>query len=291
MNLSNPQKIALLTDSTADLPPEMRAGKPIYVVPLKIVCQDGEFSDGEDIFAADIYERLRRGELPRTSLPEGGVVSDAFDRIRADGYERVIAVMLSSGLSGTYNMVRIQGGQREDLEVAVFDSKSGALGIGIMVLQLWEEIQAGTDWDTLVNVRVPHVVGNTFPFFSVDTLEYLFKGGRIGKITAMAGTMLNIKPIITFSHDGQLQNIAKVRGRRQVQDKIVELIGRKLDGRKRRYNLGVANGGAPEKMAELSAKLRAAFPDYEHCWEGALDATLSVYIGDGIVGGGIQFLD
>lgn len=288
--LSNPEKIALLTDSTADLTPAMREGKPIYVVPLKIRCDDGEFSDGVDIFAQDVYDRLHRGELPRTSLPEGGVVSDTLDQIRADGYEKVIAVMLSGGLSGTYNLVRVQAEQTEDLDIAVFDSRSGSLGIGIIVLQLWEEIQAGAGWDKLIHERVPHLVDNTFPFFSVDTLEYLRRGGRIGRITALAGTMLSIKPIITFSEDGQLQSIAKVRGRKQVQDKIVELLRSKFRAGKR-YNLGVANGGAPAEMAELSEKIRARFPDFVHCWEGAMDATLSVYIGDGVIGGGIQFID
>ena len=288
--MSNREKIALLTDSTADLSAEMRAGKPIYTVPLKIICQDGEFSDGVDIFASDIYQRLRQGELPRTSLPEGGSVSDTLDQIRADGYDKVIALMLSGGLSGTYNMVRLQAAQREDLEVVAFDSNCGSLGLGIMVLQLWEEIQAGTDWDTLISTRVHHLIQNTYALFSVDTLEYLYKGGRIGKVAAMAGTMLSIKPIITFADDGQLQSIAKVRGRRQVQDKILDLLRQKFQPG-RRYNLGIANGGAPEEMAELSAKVRAAFPDYEHCWEGAMDATLSVYIGDGVVGAGIQFLD
>ena len=288
--LSNPEKIALLTDSTADLTPAMREGKPIYVVPLKIRCDDGEFSDGVDIFAQDVYDRLHRGELPRTSLPEGGVVSDTLDQIRADGYEKVIAVMLSGGLSGTCNLVRVQAEQRDDLDIAVFDSRSGSLGIGITVLQLWEEIQAGAGWDKLIHERVPHLVDNTFPFFSVDTLEYLRRGGRIGRITALAGTMLSIKPIITFSEDGQLQSIAKVRGRKQVQDKIVELLRSKFRAGKR-YNLGVANGGAPAEMAELSEKIRARFPDFVHCWEGAMDATLSVYIGDGVIGGGIQFID
>lgn len=288
--LSNPEKIALLTDSTADLTPAMREGKPIYVVPLKIRCDDGEFSDGVDIFAQDVYDRLHRGELPRTSLPEGGVLSDTLDQIRADGYEKVIAVMLSGGLSGTCNLVRVQAEQRDDLDIAVFDSRSGSLGIGIIVLQLWEEIQAGADWDKLIHERVPHLVDNTFPFFSVDTLEYLRRGGRIGRITALAGTMLSIKPIITFSEDGQLQSIAKVRGRKQVQDKIVELLRGKFRAGKR-YNLGVANGGAPAEMAELSEKIRARFPNFVHCWEGAMDATLSVYIGDGVIGGGIQFID
>ena len=254
--LSNPEKIALLTDSTADLTPAMREGKPIYVVPLKIRCDDGEFSDGVDIFAQDVYDRLHRGELPRTSLPEGGVLSDTLDQIRADGYEKVIAVMLSGGLSGTCNLVRVQAEQRDDLDIAVFDSRSGSLGIGIIVLQLWEEIQAGTGWDKLIHERVPHLVDNTFPFFE----------------------------------DGQLQSIAKVRGRKQVQDKIVELLRSKFRAGKR-YNLGVANGGAPAEMAELSEKIRARFPDFVHCWEGAMDATLSVYIGDGVIGGGIQFID
>ena len=245
---------------------------------------------GVDITAEGVYERLHRGELPRTSLPEGGVVSDTLDQIRADGYERVTAVMLSSGLSGTYNMVRLQAGQRDDLEIAVFDSRSGSLGIGIMVLQLWEEIVAGASWETLVRERAPHLVANTFPFFSVDTLEYLRRGGRIGRITALAGTMLSIKPIITFSDDGQLQSIAKVRGRRQVQDKILELLRARFQSG-RRYNLAVANGGAPEEMAEFAARLKAEFPNYEHFWEGVMDATLSVYIGVGVIGGGIQFLD
>ena len=294
--LSNPEKIALLTDSTADLPPAMREGKAIYVVPLKIHCQDGEYSDGVDIFARDVYARLKRGELPRTSLPGGGAVSDAFDRIRADGYEKVIAVMLSSGLSGTYNMVRLQGEQRNNLEVAVFDSRSAALGIGIIILQLWEEIMAGTTWVDLVERRVPHLIEHTYPFFSVDTLEYLYRGGRIGKVAAVAGSLLNIKPVITFARDGQLQSVAKVRGRRQAQEKILELLRQREEecrwrGKPLRYNLGLANGGASEEMARLSRRMRQALPDFQHCWEGELGATLSVYIGDGVLGGGIQFLD
>ena len=286
----NPQKIALLTDSCADLPAELRGDKPVYVVPLRILCQDGEFYDGVDIFSGDIYRRLAAGELPRTSLPTGGSVTDALDQISAAGYERVLAIMLSSGLSGTYNMVRLLAEGRQDLEIAVFDSLSGSLGSGIMLLQAWEDIQAGMDWDELVNRRVPQLIANTFPFFSVDTLEYLQKGGRIGKITALAGTMLNIKPLITFAADGQLQSIAKVRGRRAVQDKLIELVRARL-GDHRRYNLAVANGGAPEEMAQLEARLTAAFPHYDHLWRGEMDATLSVYIGGGVLGAGVQVLD
>ena len=290
IELSNANKIALLTDSTADLTPAMREGKPIYVVPLKIVCADGEYSDGVDIFAQDVYERLHRGELPQTSLPDGGSISDTLDRIKADGYEKVLAVMLSSGLSGTYNMVRLQAKSRKDLEIAVFDSKSGSLGMGSMVLQLWEEIQAGVGWDELVGRKAPRLIANTFPFFSVDTLEYLSKGGRIGKVTALAGTLLSIKPLITFAEDGQLQSVAKVRGRHQVQNKLLELMTQHLRPGVR-YNVCIAHGGAQSELAQLAARVKEYFPQAEHFWQGEMDATLSVYIGDGVLGGCIQLLE
>lgn len=288
--MSNPQRIALLTDSCADLPPQLREGAPIYVVPLTIICGDGEYYDGVDITAADIYRRLAAGELPRTSLPDGGTVERTLDDIAAAGYEKVLAITLSSGLSGTFNMVRLLAERRRDLEIQVFDSKSGALGEGITVLQLWEEICAGVTWEELTTHRVPQLIAHTYPFFSVDTLEYLLKGGRIGRVTALAGTMLSIKPIISFSPDGQLQSVAKARGRKQVQDKLVEQVRHAL-GDHKRYNLAVANGGAAAEMEELSARMKAAFPHYRHIWQGELDGTLSVYIGSGVLGAGVQILD
>ena len=257
-----PQKIALLTDSCADLSPQLAAENQVFVVPLRILCKDGEYRDGVDIHAADIYARLRSGELPQTSLPAAQDISDAFDAIAAAGYDGVIALMLSGGLSGTYNMVRL----------------------------LAEELRQGMDWQTLTERRVPWLIQNTFPFFSVDTLEYLQKGGRIGKVTAMAGTMLQIKPLITFAADGQLQSIAKVRGRNLVIRKLIELVTQSHNGAAR-YNLAVANGGAPAEMEVLQGKLTTALPNYDHIWSGELDGTLSVYIGDGVLGAAVQRLE
>lgn len=285
-----PQKIALLTDSCADLPPEAAAENGIYVVPLRILCADGEYRDGVDIHAPDIYRRLRSGELPQTSLPAAQDITAAFDAIASAGYTRVIAVMLSGGLSGTYNMVRLLAEERGDLEIRVYDSINGSLGIGMIVLQLAEDLRGGASWQFLTEQRVPHLIRNTFPFFSVDTLEYLQKGGRIGRVTAMAGTVLQIKPLITFSQDGQLQSIAKVRGRNLVINKLIELV-RNAHGGCARYNLAVANGGDPEGMALLQERLTAALPGYDHIWSGQLDGTLSVYIGDGVLGAAVQILE
>ena len=285
-----PRKIALLTDSTADLTTQVAEENHIHVVPLRIRCADGEYSDGVDIHAADIYARLRAGELPKTSLPAGEDITAAFDRIRDEGYDGVIAVMLSGGLSGTYNMTRLLAEERRDLEIKVYDSVSGSLGIGVTMLQLAEDLRAGASWRELTHKRVPQLIKNTFPFFSVDTLEYLQRGGRIGKVTATAGTLLQIKPIITFADDGQLKSIAKVRGRNQVISKLIELTVQRC-GEHRRYNLAVANGGAPEEMQLVRQRLTEALPNYDHIWEGEIDGTLSVYIGDGVLGAAVQVLD
>lgn len=288
----NPQKIAILTDSCADLTPALIGSAPVYVVPLKIICPDGEFDDGVSIFSKDIYARQAAGQLPKTSLPDGAAIEAVLRRIHADGYEKIIAILLSSGLSGTYNMVRvlIPSVAEAGMELKVFDSLSGALGEGSLVLQTVLDIQAGMSWEEITERRIPSLIQNTFPFFSVDTLEYLMKGGRIGKISALAGTMLNIKPLITFSEDGQLQSIAKVRGRKAVADKLLSLVREKI-GDHKRYNLIVANGGAPEEMAELRARMEQEFPHYENFWEGEMDATLSVYIGPGPLGAGVILLD
>ena len=102
--------------------------------------------------------------------------------------------------------------------------------------------------------------------------------------------LLQIKPLLTFVEDGQLTSVAKVRGRNQVVDKLVDLTVKACGGHKR-YNLAVANGGAPEGMALVRQKLTAALPDYDHIWEGEIDGTLSVYIGDGVLGAAVQVLD
>ena len=103
MTTNAPKKIALLTDSCSDISPADLAHYNIYVVPLRILCEDGEYSDGVDITSRDIYRRLENGELPKTSLPTAGDINAVFDKIAAEGYDGVIAVMLSGGLSGTYS--------------------------------------------------------------------------------------------------------------------------------------------------------------------------------------------
>ena len=184
-----PKKIALLTDSSADLRWDQARENNIFFVPLRILCEDGEYLDGVNITGPDIYQRLHNGELPQTSLPRVEDFSAKLREIFDLGYDGVIAVMLSSGLSGTYNLARILAGEcaEQGYAMKVFDSVSGALGQGMTVLQLAEDIKNGMDWEELTERRAPQLIANTYPFFSVDTLEYLARGGRIPKAVAGPG--------------------------------------------------------------------------------------------------------
>ena len=296
-----PRKVAFLTDSCVDVSPDLLKKRHIYTVPMRILCDDGEYLDGVNIRNLDIYKRLKSGELPRTSLPRTEDLEAALKNIVDDGYDGIIAIMLSGGLSGTYNLTRLAAEAiREEVpdgpQMRVFDSKSGSLGQAMILLQAAEDWENGMTWRELTEKRIPFLIQNTFPFFSVDTLEYLRKGGRIGRVTAAAGTLLQIKPILTFDPlDGRLISTAKARGRRQVTGKLVELAVNAYQSHKSRefknYNLAVANGGDPDGMEITREKLISALPDYHNIWDGEIDGVLSVYIGDGVLGAAVQILD
>lgn len=290
-----PKKIALLTDSCADLSPDVLREHHIYTVPMRILCADGEYLDGVDIQSADIYRRLRAGELPKTSLPATESMERALRQILEDGYDGIIAIMVSSGISGAYNLARLAGEELEDetpgVSMRVYDTLNGSVGQGLILLQIARDLRDGYSWEELTERRIPFLIRNTSVAFSLDTLEYLAKGGRIGKVTAAAGALLQIKPILGFSpDDGELQSVAKARGRNQVIGKLVEMAVKRCEGHSR-YNLAVANGGDPDGMEVLRQKLTAALPNAGFLCEGQINGTFSVYIGGGILGMGVQLLD
>lgn len=283
----NKQKIALLTDSCADIPSALLRRYDIHVVPLGLIFSDGAYADGVDITPAEVYRRLP-DEMPKTTLPSGEAVEQALEQIRQAGYTKVLAIHLSGGLSGTCNLVRVVGAQTAGLEVAAFDSLSGSLGIGMSVLQAARWIEQGWSWSMLLRA-IPPLMRDTHVFFCVNTLEYLQKGGRIGKISAVAGTLLQIKPIISFAADGQLVNVAKMRGRKAAMQKMVQMAAA-LVPRGVPFNLAVAHGDSPAELEELRRLAQKSLPDFQHFMEGEIDCTLGSYVGPHLLGVGVQML-
>ena len=283
----NAQKIALLTDSCADIPQKLIKKYDIFVLPLRLLFHEGEYLDGETITPKEVYKRLPQ-EIPTTSLPSGDAVIRIFQKIQEKGYEKVLAVHLSAGLSGTYNLVRLVGENFVGLEVRTFDSVSGSLGEGLILLEAARMIEQGRAWGEIL-CAMPKLISNTKVFFCVDTLEYLQNGGRIGKITAVAGTLLQIKPIISFAPDGQLVNVAKVRGRKTAISKMIDMVAEQVPTGAR-YHAAVANGDCADEMQEIRAQFETRLPDALSMTEGEIDCTLATYVGPHLIGAGVQLL-
>lgn len=281
------EKIAIITDSCADILPEYLERYHIFVLPMQITCLDGTYRDGVDIHAEDIYEKLKT-ELPKSSTPSGADVEDTFEEIKKQGYTKAIAVLLSGGLSGTVNQVRLIAEETEDLEITVYDSRQASIGIGVIAIQAAQYVAAGISYEALKE-KMERLISGTKVFFSIDTLEYLQKGGRIGKAAALAGTLLDIKPILSFDKDGEIYTAAKVRSHKAVEKKLIHLMEEQKEDRP--FNLVVADGGAPEEREELEERLKELFPGFQAIYRAKIGAALSIYLGDRLLGAGIQYLD
>lgn len=283
-------KIAILVDSGTDVPPELIEKYHMFVAPLRIMFSDGEYNDGIDLTAAQLYQRLPQ-EIPKTSLPSAEIVLQVLDQIRAEGYNKVLAVTISSGLSGTYNMLTLLASNIKDLDIYVYDTRNIAIGSGFSAIQAAEYIAAGMDWHTLKQTMIAST-SKSKVFFCLDTLEYLQKGGRIGLVTAMLGTALNLKPIISCNTDGVYYTVAKVRGRQQSLKKVLELAVR-FAGNAKKYNIALIGSGqlGLNDAASIRDEVLQKLPNRNLLIEGELGCCLGVHVGPGLVGVGVQILD
>lgn len=284
----NKEKIALLVDSGTDVPAEIMSQYGMYMLPLQIIYKDRTYTDKVDITAEEIYQRLPQ-EIPSTSLPDGETINKIFDRIKADGYEQVLAVTISSGLSGTYNVVRLMGEQRNDLDIFVLDTKNIGIGAGLQAIRAAELLNEGVTWQELKEQLLQEVVRNKV-FFNVATLEYLQKGGRIGLVASILGNALKLNPIISCNDEGIYYTVAKSRGRKKSLDKTVELVKQYI-GNHKQFRLAVAQGDALTEAKEMKTRLEQEFPQVKEIFFGQISPALVVHTGPGLLGVGVQLLD
>lgn len=277
----NKEKIALLVDSGSDLPKDMVEKYNIYVAPLKIVYRDQEYVDGVEISTEEVLNRLEE-EIPTTSLPTGETIQNLFHQIKEDGYEKVLAVTLSSGLSGTYNSIRLLAEQQDDLDIFVLDTKNISIASGFNAIQAGEYIREGMTWDRLIQT-VSEKITQSKVFFTVETLDYLRAGGRIGRVASLLGSRLNIRPIISCNDDGIYYSVRKVRGQERSIKKAIDLAVKHLANAKN-YNIGVVHAGAQKQANEVRDRLVKKLPDYNILVEGEISPVLSVHTGPGSIG-------
>lgn len=237
------EKIALITDSTSDLNDEIIKKYNIKVLHLKIIYKDREFVDRVDITPQQVYDNLKV-EVPHTSLPSIQEMHNLFSKLQEEGYTHAIAVCIGSALSGTFSALKLVASEHENIKTTVFDSKSLTLGAGALIIGCGEMLRQGKSYDEIVNA-LPAMQDKVSVFYIVDTLDYLIKGGRIGKVAGTLGKLLNIKPIISIDKEGVYYTHCKVRGKNQAKSKLLEIIQEALNDSKAR--IWVMHGGALEE--------------------------------------------
>jgi EDD domain protein, DegV family len=269
---------AIVTDSTADLPDEVIADPNLTMVPLKLHFGDETFRDWIDIRPAEFYARLRVADrLPTTSQPSAGEFQIEYRRLR-ERYDHIFSIHLSDRLSGTISSANLA---REGFAgITVIDSEMASLAVGLLVYRLLGLLDRGTTREEFLQYidRYRRTAGR---LFLLDTLDYLQKGGRIGKASSVAGSLLHIKPLLTFD-EGVVDAYKKVRGARKAMIAMQEyLLERTQPGTPVR--VCVAHGGAPGKAEELVALLQTTDRDLDVCLRGEVGAVIGTYAGPGAV--------
>lgn len=273
------EKIALITDSTCGLPQNYIDKYKVNVLNLKIIYNGKEFLDGVDITPEEVYSKFPE-EIPTTSMPSIQDAYDLYERLINEGYTHVIGMPISSGLSGTINCFLNAAEQYEDkITSFIFDTKIISMAVGLSIIEIGKMIEEGKTFDYICN-EIPKLRKKTEMFFTVDTLEYLIKGGRIGKVSGTLGEFLNLKPIIVMNEEGSYSTYAKIRGSKQTLKKLIKLGTDILD--KGKGKVVILTGTMFEELEVLKEAL-ANHPNTTFIHTGTLTPVLGVHSGPRIL--------
>ncbi len=278
------EKIAIVTDSTCDLDQALMDQYGIKAIPLRIVYKDREFRDQVDIKSEDIYALMPQ-EVPKTSLPTPEDALKVLNELVDAGFTHILGIFISSGLSGTFNMMH---GLAEDFKEATLefiDSKSLSLGLGFSVMDAAKNVKAGLPFDEIVT-KAKLTCSKTKTFYVIKTLEYLKAGGRIGKVEGTIGELLDIKPVISINEEGVYYTLKKVRGRKKSIHQLIELVQERATSPVR---VGVLHGMAEQEALEIKA-IVDKIEQVKEVFFAQISPVLTVHTGPGLLGIVIQEL-
>ena len=274
------RSVAVVTDSTAYMPPNLLEQNGIYVVPNLVNWGTQTYRDGVDIQSKEFFERLKKDPvLPTTAVASIGEFRDVYARAAQEA-EGVVGVHLSAKLSGTYSTAVQAANMLAGTRVEVIDSNATAMAMGFVVLAAARAAPAGKPFDEVVKIA-----RETIPYvgvvFTVETLEFLRRGGRIGGAQAFMGSLLDMKPILDL-RDGRVEPIERVRTKRKAVNRVMDIIVERASG-KSPVRLATLHANAPEEAAALLEKCKQRL--------GAVEAimcevspTVATHAGPGTVG-------
>ena len=270
--------VKVITDSTADLPPALAEELGITVVPLNVHFGTEVYRDGVEITADEFYRRLvTASRLPTTSQPTPGDFLSAYDEM-GQTTDEIISVHISAKLSGTMNsatqaLEEYAGSSR----IEIVDSMQGSMGLGVVAIAAAEAASRGGSLDDVV-AETRAALPNVGFIGLVDTLEYLEKGGRIGKAQAFVGSLLRIKPLLTI-RDGEAHPLERARTRAKGVDRICELVQTEMPLK----DLAVVYTTTPDEARALAQRLQSFLPQGEVILS-QVGPVVGTYLGPGVLG-------
>ena len=273
------EKIAIFTDSACDLRDEDLKEYGIRLLPLQIIYKDKTYRDRVEISADEVYDNFEK-EVPKTSLPKGVDIDQLFKDLVSEGYTHAIGVLISGGLSGTANSVKLVAQDHPQIETFIFDTNNLSLAEGIQVLNAARMVKEGKTYNEIIET-LPTLSKAVDTYYCLSTLEYLIKGGRIGKVAGTIGQMLNIKPIISVNEEGVYYTVDKARGTNQAYIKLVEILKSNLE--KNNCNVWVMHGGAKEEAVKMVERIKD-LPGILTLEYNQISPALGVHTGKGLIG-------
>jgi DegV family protein with EDD domain len=254
MTTAQKQTVKVITDSTADMPPETLRRLGVTVVPLMVLMGEKNYRDGIDITSREFYQRLPQlSKLPTTSQPSPGNFIKAYEEATADG-SSVISLHLSAKLSGTYQNALVASQNFPPGRVRVFDTQQVSAGIAFFVHTAAEMARNGKTIDE-IEAEMKSLRERVKIIATVDTLEYLQKGGRIGRLSSFVGSLLSVKPLLQVK-DGEVHPLERVRTRAKALQRVAEIV--KEQGKLER--VAIMHADDPDGAGELANLLSTVYP-------------------------------
>jgi DegV family protein with EDD domain len=272
---------AIVLDSTADFPEGPQRFPNWRIVPLYVRFGETSYKDYVELGPEEFYEKLRSSPVvPTTSQPTPGDFLAVYEEL-APHYERILSLQISSTLSGTFASAESAAEMLGGNAVRVIDTGTVAAAIALLALAVQRRLERGTT-DEEIDALVARFQAEHGLLFTVDTLEYLAKGGRIGRAAALAGTLLNVKPILTV-RDGEVVPLKKVRGQQKAFDEF-RAIFEAASTDSPSLRVGLAHAAAPERLRTLEDIVAASRPQAQVEAVTVLGAVVGTHAGPGTVG-------
>lgn len=265
--------IRIVTDSTSDLPPALAEQLDVTVIPANVVINDVNYRDGVDLTPDEFFQHLTTGDrLPTTSQPSVGVFQSAYQELLDQGHD-IVSIHLSQKLSGTVNSAtQAKAALGDAANIEVIDTNLASIAVALVVAAAAEHARE-TDSCQEVAERVRQDLGLTGVVFSLDTLEYLQKGGRIGKAQAFIGSLLSVKPILTLL-DGEVHPLERPRNHERAMRRLAELVRERAPVQR----MGIIYSTEPSWAEDLKDRLSDVMPP-EQVITGRFGPAVGAYVG------------